>query len=179
MKQSTYKRFVIILCSVIVIGGCVLGYQAWGGKQDLNAQTGVDQAPDFTVTDGNGKDLLLSDLAGTPVVVNFFATWCGPCKSELPYFQEAYETYGDQVRFLIVDMITFSDTVSAVEELVSSGGYTFPVYYDTYGEAAAAYQITAIPLTVFVNADGSLANQHLGSMTQSQLYSGIQAILPD
>lgn len=98
----------------------------------------------------------LSDFAGTPVVINFWATWCSPCKAELPAFEAAFQQYGEQVHFMMINMTDGArDTVDGVKDFVAGGEYSFPLYFDTELDAAYAYGVYSIPMTVFINADGS------------------------
>ena len=112
-------------------------------------------APDFTVYDAEGNPLTLSSLRGKPVVVNFWASWCSPCKGEMPDFEEAYKKYGADIQFLIVNMTDGDrETVESAKAYIESVGYTFPVFYDTQLEAAYAYAVYSIPATYFINAEG-------------------------
>lgn len=185
MKDTTYKFIVTVLVLVILFGGGMLLYRNldkvtdWDGTVTETAGTQhVEPAQDFSVADVDGKEVKLSDFVGQAVVVNFWASWCGPCKSELPHFQSAWETYGEEVQFMMVNLAT-SDSVSDAQTVLTDGGYTFPVYYDTTGECAAAYSISAIPMTLFVAADGSLVSSTVGMLTAQTLEEGIQSILPD
>ena len=100
-------------------------------KDNQNKES-QSKAPDFTVINNNGDEVKLSDYIGKLVVVNFWATWCGPCASELPAFDNAYEKYKDEVEFLMVNLTDgYSETVDKVKKYVKDNGYTFPVYYDT------------------------------------------------
>ena len=92
----------------------------------------ADLAPDFTVYDADGNEVKLSDFFGRPIVVNFWATWCSPCKREMPSFERMYEKYGEDVVFLMVNLTDgYQDTVKKASDFVEKNGYTFPVYFDT------------------------------------------------
>lgn len=183
MKDSTYKLIVTLLALVIIIGGGMLLYRNLQDDVDLDALTptetaGENAAPDFTVTDPEGNEVNLSDFRGQPVVVNFWASWCGPCKSEMPHFQAAYEEYGEDVVFLMVNMSTaFGDTVAEAEAVLTDGGYTFPVYYDTNAECAVNYGVTGIPVSLFINRDGELVSSKVGMMNAADLERRILTIL--
>ena len=129
--------------------------------------------PDFTVYDGNSQPVKLSDFFGKPIVLNFWASWCGPCKSEMPAFQSAFEKYGDQVQFVMVNVGEHMDEGSA---FITSAGYTFPVYYDVNNDASYTYQISSIPASFFLNAKGELVTYHIGTMDESVLLAAIEAI---
>lgn len=130
----------------------------------------VRRAADFNFTDAAGNVVRLSDFIGQKVIVNIWASWCGPCKSEMPVFQNFYDNYGGEYKVIMLNL-TGSDTKADADNFVRGGGYTFPVYYDSYGAADRAYTITAVPTTLFVNADGSLAKKHIGTINEQTLKS--------
>jgi len=135
-------------------------------------------APDFTVTDGNGNKVKLSDLRGKPVVINFWATWCGYCVQEMPAFEDMYAKYGDDVHFMMVDMVDGDrETVDGGKKFISDKGFTFPVYFDTDLEAAYAYYVTGLPVTYFIDADGNLIAHYPGALNAELLERGINMIL--
>lgn len=135
-------------------------------------------APDFTVTDYSGNKVKLSDYFGKPIVINFWATWCGPCKSELPAFDKAYAQYGEEIEFLMVNLTDgVQDTEEKVRKFVSDGGYSFPVYFDTEYSAANAYGTYSIPVTVMINADGSVHDARIGAMNETTLFNLINGLL--
>lgn len=137
----------------------------------------VSYAPDFEVLDKDGNTVKLSDFRGKPVVVNFWATWCPPCKAELPDFDEAAATYGDQVTFLMVNLTDgIRDTVSGVKTFVTDNGYTFPVYFDTTYSAANAYRVSSIPTTYFINAAGEIVGSKVGMISAVELESYIKLL---
>ncbi len=135
-------------------------------------------APDFTVTNAEGESVSLSDYVGKPVIINFWATWCGPCQSELPAFNNAYLTHGEEVHFLMVNLADSpSETVTKVTSFLDSRNYSFPVLFDTKWEGAMTYGVYSIPLTVFVDAKGNLLGGHTGAMSASTLEQYIDILL--
>ena len=135
-------------------------------------------APDFTVLDANGKKIRLSDNFGKPIVINFWATWCPPCKRELPDFDKLCMEYGDKVVFMMVNLTDGRrDTVDGTKNFVSKNGYTFPVYFDTENNGAAAYNVSSIPQTTFIDANGNVYTTRIGAMNEAALRSYIAALL--
>ena len=134
-------------------------------------------APDFTGVDMDGTEVTLSDFRGKPVVLNFWASWCGPCKMEMPDFQQAYETYGDEIHFLMVNLTDGGrETVEIASDFIARQGYTFPVYFDTNYSAAMAYATNAIPVTFFIGAEGEAVAYGQGALDAATLQRGIDMI---
>lgn len=135
------------------------------------------QTADFMVYDKNGNEVYLSDYAGRPIVVNIWATWCGPCRSELPYFNTVYNELGDDVVFMMVNCTSGRETQSIVEKFVKDNGYDFPVYFDKKYKANSAYSVSGIPTTLFIDRDGNLVHKEIGSMDEDELRDFIEKIL--
>ena len=137
----------------------------------------LQAAPDFTMYMQDGTPVKLSDFRGKPTILNFWASWCGPCKMEMPDLEDAYLEYGDEINFLIVNLTDgTSETVESASGYIESQGYTFPVYYDTAMGGAFAYGVNAIPVTYFLDADGNLIAYYPGAMTADILQRGISMI---
>ena len=130
-------------------------------------------APDFTVLDMDGNEVKFSDYLGKPIVLNFWAHWCGPCQSEMPEFNAAWEALEGEVTFLMVHV---GAAVEDGKQKVAEGGYTFPVVFDTESEAAAIYGITAFPTTFFIDKDGYLQGWYMGAMDAELLQIGLDRI---
>ena len=134
-------------------------------------------APDFTVYDMEGNAVSLSDYRGKPVVVNCWASWCGPCQMEMPDFQAKFQELGGEVAFLMVNMTDGSrETVETASAFIEDKGYTFPVFYDTDISAAAAYSVYSLPATFFIDAEGRAIAQATGAIDAETLQRGIDMI---
>ena len=134
------------------------------------AQSDVFPVMDFTVYDIDRNPVKLSDFFGKPILINFWATWCPPCKSELPDFDRVYADYGEDVVFMMVNMTDGSrDTVESASAFTADNGYSFPVYYDCDLNAAYTYGASSIPMTVLIGADGNIVGGQVGVLTEEQL----------
>lgn len=134
-------------------------------------------APNFTVFDLEGNEVNLTDFFGKPIIVNFWASWCGPCKMEMPDFDAAYTTYKDEIEFLMVNMTDGSrETLEKASSFIADSEYTFPVYYDTEYSAVITYSVSSLPTTYFINADGELIAHARGAIDADTLQKGIDMI---
>ena len=162
------------------------------GQDSITAKAGTEQttaaaeessealseAPDFTVQDADGTAHKLSEYKGKPVVLNFWASWCGPCRMEMPEFDEVYKARGEEVHFLMVNMTDGNrETVKTASEFVSKQGYSLPILYDTAQDAAQTYGVFSIPCTYFIDADGMLTAQARGAINKETLERGIDMIV--
>lgn len=146
-------------------------------KPAIPAEEELPVAPDFTVFDIDGNEVRLSDFLGKPVVINFWATWCGYCKMHMPVFEEAFKTYGEEIHFVIVNLTDGSrETVESASAFIKEAGYSFPVYYDTSSSAAMAYGTSSIPVTYFIDAEGHAIAYGMGALDEETLQTGIDMI---
>ncbi len=166
----------LIAVSVTVYNSYSDGYQplATGAETSQPDQTKeVVQTTDFTVTDASGNTVSLSTFFGKPIVVNFWASWCSPCTSEMPHFESAYKQYGEDIHFIMVNV---GDSYDDAYKFADKNGYTFPVYHDTTYSASYAYNVSSIPQTLFINASGELVHSQIGMMSESAVLSNIEKI---
>ena len=183
------NSLIILICTFItVIAGASIFYNLLGSKMNLNQlsvtpthqpskPTQPPKATDFTVKDIDGKDVSLSDFAGKPVILNFWASWCGPCKSEMPDFNEAYNEYKDIIVFMMVNLTDGAqETVESASSYVKEAGYSFDVYFDTETDAAMAYNVYSVPTTYFINSDGNIVTYAKGAINYQTLKKGIDMI---
>lgn len=191
------KKIVLILALVFVVllGGAYVLYSRFSDdfKQEQlsgqaasnagdSASSGADgkekqAAPDFTVYDADGNAAQLSDYIGKPIVLNFWASWCGPCKNEMPEFNEKSIELEGKVQFLMVNMTDGSrETLDTAKAYVESEGFTFPVLYDTDIDAANTYRVYSLPTTYFIDENGGLTARASGTIDAATLQKGIDMI---
>lgn len=204
--QKKTSFLVLVLVLVVLIGGAYVLYgrlSVGAGADNLSVQTpppaqtpgetGAPQdsaapeeteppkveAPDFTVVDADGTEVKLSDYVGKPIVLNFWASWCSPCKSEMPEFNAAWEELDGEVQFLMVNMTDGArETVESAREYVEGEGFTFPVLFDTKSEAAIAYSAYSLPTTYFIDAEGYVTARAVGAIDGETLQKGLDLIHP-
>ena len=192
MKDKKNLIIISIVLVVLIIGAGVL-YNIFKdkiGQQQMPQTTAQSQsqnedeeegkpmpAPDFKVYDKDGNEVTLSSLKGKPVVLNFWASWCGPCKIEMKDFQKAYSNYKDDIHFAMVNLTDgHRETVKTASKYIEDAGYTFPVYYDTDIDAANTYRVYSVPSTYFINSDGELVGYVNGLIQAETLQKGIDMI---
>ena len=143
-------------------------------SQEDQIEAPTIQAPNVTLLDASGKEVQLQSLVGKPIILNFWASWCPPCKQEMPDFEAAYKKYGSDIQFMMVNMTDGGrETIATAEKYIASQGYSFPVYFDTKQEAAIEYGVSAIPTTYFINAQGHIIAYAAGAITAQHLEQGI------
>ena len=145
-------------------------------SEDDGEEQQLQIAPDFTVYDTDGNAVKLSDYFGKPIVLNFWASWCGPCKAEMPDFEEVYKARGEEVQFLMVNCTGGRETEKSAREFIAGSGYTFPVFYDLDLVASMTYGTNSIPVTFFIDADGYLTAYSPGMTSADVLEQGIGMI---
>lgn len=134
-------------------------------------------AINFTVTDKDGNKVNLSDFFGKPIVLNFWASWCPPCKKEMPDFNEVYQEFNEKVIFLMINVTDGQrETVEKAKQYVEDMGYSFPVYFDTEDDASYNYGITSIPTTIFIDEKGDIVAGSQGAISKETLLKGIELI---
>ncbi|HHV93617.1 MAG TPA: redoxin domain-containing protein [Firmicutes bacterium] len=169
MTRSLYLA-VLISAAVVLTG--------MGSAVEANVPSAPRigyRAPDFTVKTLEGTEVTLGEQVGTPVFINFFATWCQFCRIEMPHIQALYEEVGDQVSFMILDV---RESLETVKSYFDAAGWTVPVYLDSLGIAGAKYSVRGLPTSFFIDSEGIIRDMVIGAMTEARLRQGIQAILP-
>ncbi len=138
------------------------------------APTQGSLAPDFSLFNLEGEQITLSELRGHPVMINLWATWCAPCRIEMPHIQDRFERYANEG--FIVLAVDFDEPAGLVEEFRDELGLTFDVLLDPGAEVQELYRNRSYPSTFFVDENGVIQVQHIGLMTEGQLDENLAAI---
>ena len=140
---------------------------------NITDNTDYPRYTDIKIFDKNKKEVKLSDFEGKPVILNFWATWCGYCLYELPDFENAFKEYGDDIQFVIVNT---DDGIKKGEKYINSKNYTFPTYYDLDYDAYFTYGLSSLPRTVAIDKDGFVRYNRSGMIDAQILESIINMI---
>ena len=165
MSRKLTVGLIVLLFTLVMLGFA----------QNTNKQ----KAPDFVMTDQLGKSIKLSEIIaeGKPLVLNFWASWCPPCRSEMPDFEKVYKELGNEIQFVILNLTDGQrETVQKAAKYIKDKGFTFPVYFDTKREGAIAYGIRSIPTTLFIDKNGYIVTSAQGAIDEKTLRKGIELI---
>ena len=150
------------------IFGGVGGYEKISDPESL--PVGLDagnRAPDFTLTDINGETVKLSDYRGKKVLLNFWGTWCPPCKAEMPHMQKYYEKFKDEgIEILAVNATVTESSPDNVAKFVEDYGLTFTIPLDEKNQVSSLYEILSFPTSFFIDSDGVIRSGAIGGMTE-------------
>lgn len=150
-------------------------------NKDNSTKNNKIAAPDFSLVDQYGKTHRLSDYKGKTVFLNFWATWCPPCKAELPHIEEVYKEYKNNTQNVIILGVTAPNlgregSEEYIKNFLDNGGYNFPVMFDKSGNVMGLYEIEAFPTTFIIDKDGNINKYVSGSMDKSTMESLIDNV---
>ncbi|MFE6166351.1 peroxiredoxin family protein [Viridibacillus arvi] len=150
-------------------------------EDTLGVKSGLaigELAPDFELETLEGKKVKLSDFRGKKVILNFWATWCPPCKAEIPHMQKYYEKFAKEDNFEIVavNLTSQQEKVKYVKKFVKTYEMTFPVLLDTEGEQMRTYEIYTIPTTYFLDTKGLVQKKVIGPVDQDSMRESVKAL---
>lgn len=135
-------------------------------------------APGFSLQTTEGETISLSDYRGQAVLLNLWATWCPPCRAEMPAIQKMYEKYKDQGFIVLAINMTYQDTPTAVEPFVQEYGLTFPILLEPNGDTAAQYELRSLPSSFFIDRNGIIQEVIIGGpMAEALLNTRIESLL--
>jgi len=175
--------------SLVVIGAAIVGgLWIWASAVPADATTGGlipspregFLAPDFTLDSLSGDPISLSDMRGKAVVLNLWASWCPPCRAEMPAIQRVYQENHERGLEVLAVNMTAQDNLAAVEKFVQEFKLTFPILLDTSGEVGNTYLMRALPTTFFIDQEGVIQRVIVGGpMSEVTLQSTVEQLLED
>jgi cytochrome c biogenesis protein CcmG/thiol:disulfide interchange protein DsbE len=170
MRFVTLRRSLLpLLCSaVLVLGAC--GSSGGAVTATGRLPSNPYALPEF---DKAAYDKMLARQRGTPVLVNIWASWCGPCRKEAPFLAAANRTYGDRVQFIGVDILDARDSARA---FMQESGWTYPSVFDPNGAIRDGLGVLGQPATLFYDASGDLVDTWVGPLTEDALTRGLESI---
>ncbi|MFC2005487.1 redoxin domain-containing protein [Chloroflexota bacterium] len=157
MGKISKAILLVILIIVLLVAGCSGVYDGSGSSV---ARVG-EPAPDFQLQNLDGQTIYLSNFQGKPVLINFWTTWCPPCRNEMPYMQQIHEEWSG--KGLVLLAIDIGERSSTVEEFMQSYNLSLPVLLDTERVVTKKYGINAIPVTFFIDKDGIIREKIVGA----------------
>jgi peroxiredoxin len=179
-----------IIVIIALVGGIFVAFNAASGNDDVTTvsdaanSSGLEPAPiaghpapDFTLRTLNGEQVSLSDFRGQPVIINFWATWCGPCRIEMPEFQEAFAEHQADGLIVLGVNLTERDSVNAVPGFLDEFGLTFPVVLDEGGEVANTYKVFGQPASIFVDQNGDVHQVFYGPVNKAFIDARVGELL--
>lgn len=175
-----FRRSVIALVAFVVIG--FLGLLVWGmlNKEPITGLSGITMvdrpAPDFILQTFQGVTISLADLRGRPMVINFWASWCPPCRDEAPLLERTWRAYKN--RGLIFLGVNIQDRKEDAVNYLREFDITFPNGPDPAGEITINYGVSGLPVTFFVSRDGKVVRRWVGALEHSVLIRSIEEIMP-
>ena len=135
-------------------------------------------APDFELQTTTNETIKLSDLRGQAVLVNLWATWCPPCRAEMPAIEKIHKEYKDDVLVVLAVNMTYQDTFANIAPFIDEYSLTFPILLDTNNSVGSAYQLRSLPSTFFVDRDGIISEVVIGGpMAEALLRTRVEQIL--
>lgn len=184
MQFVSKKNLMWIAALTLLLSALWIGYSSGlagaSPSDDIPAPQAGFLAPDFTLSTPDGVSYTLSDLRGKPVLINLWASWCGPCRAEMPAMQALYEKFHQDGFEILAVNATNQDTVPAAEAFVAEYGLTFPILLDHDGAVSSLYQLRALPSSFFISKDGTISEVVIGGpMAEALLITRVEKLLSE
>ena len=174
--HSRIGRAVSVLVGVLLIGGGAIGLLRVVQQQlaRLPGTLVATPLPEVTMTDMAGRPVSLADLRGRPLLINFWATWCPPCREEMPALEQIERKWAERGAAVVV--INFEEDAETICGYLAENGLSLPVFQDNSGEVAQKLDITYLPTTLFVHSAGVIRSRNEGPLSQGQMEAGLRAL---
>ncbi|MGD8813576.1 MAG: TlpA disulfide reductase family protein [Anaerolineales bacterium] len=178
------KRWSLLMVGVFVLCATWIGLSSLTSVDERSADRAVPRqgfaAPDFTLEALHGGEITLSDLRGKAVILNLWASWCLPCRAEMPAIQRVYEKHRDRGLEILAIHATYQDTRASAQAFIDEHDLTFPILLDTTGEVASLYHLRALPTTFFIDRQGIIQQVIVGGpMSEATLHVAVDILLDE
>ena len=174
MKLTNKLPLIAVPLFIFAIVAGIYMFAAPSGKSLTASKGSSIEAPNFTFTLLDGNKVKLSDYRGKPVVLNFWATWCPPCREETPVLVKVFDKYDGDVQFLGVIQ---NDTKESAAKFAQEYKMNYPSGLDSTGDISNAYKIAGIPTSFFINSDGTVKASYIGAIEEKKLVEYIEDLL--
>jgi thiol-disulfide isomerase/thioredoxin len=183
MKNMITKHWTLTSIGILFIAALWIGWSAVPPGTTTNGKIPAPMAgflaPDFELITLNGDTVTLSELQGKVVLVNFWASWCPPCRSEMPAMERIYTEYGPDDFVILAVNNTRQDNPSDAERFVSEKELTFPILFDTDGWVSSKYQVHSLPTSFFVDRKGTVSEIVIGGMSEALLRTRVEELISE
>ena len=160
------KGIIFTLLLIILLGSFLLL-----NVEKTNAAEVGKKAPNFTLKNMNGNKVTLRDLEGEKVFINFWASWCPPCQTEMPDIQKLYKNHGNDIKIIAINL---EEKKEKVKKYLENENLTFPVLLDKNKKVASKYLVRAIPTSYFINENGIITAKHLGILNYEDMKKNLK-----
>jgi peroxiredoxin len=181
MLKSRFEWIILLIVAALLGGAWIVMSQ-----EPITAVTSTltlteapivgHPAPDFTLPTSLGEEVTLRDLAGQPVALNFWATWCAPCRVEMPAFQQASVQYNGRATILGVNQ---GEAAKNVADFATEYRITYPLLLDTDSQISQLYEVRGLPTTLFIDANGIVREVVIGAVTEAVLQDRLESLLAE
>jgi peroxiredoxin len=180
--SNSWLYLNVAVAFMLILAGVVFLF--WMGQQSSQQQGGIAQAPltqpgqrapDFSLTSLSGEPVKLSDYSGQVVLINMWATWCPPCKAEMPTIDQYYQAHRDDG--FVVLAVNSQEKADSVNSFIQDSGFTFPVLLDDQATVMDQYNVLGLPTSFIISRDGTIQHTHTGQITKDQLEQYIDPLL--
>lgn len=179
MRIFFSKYWIYISIAVLLLGaGWIWASRDAGTAQLEEAPQNGFMAPDFTLETFEGEEITLADLRGKAIMINFWASWCPPCRAEMPSMEKVYQEYQDQGFVVLAINATHQDAFSDAALFVETSGFSFPVLADTTGSVSQSYQLRSLPTSLFVDKEGVIQEiVYGGPIPEADIQARVESLL--
>lgn len=181
MSRLIEKHFNLLAVGLLVIGGIWIAASRLPSSKLAQMQAAPQTgflAPDFTLDSLSGESITLAELRGRPVLINLWASWCLPCRAEMPAIQRVYDQYRNQGFIVLAVNMTLQDSRQGAQAFVNEFGFTFSILLDVDGQVASLYRLRGLPSSYFVDANGIIRDVVIGGpMDEALLASRVEQLL--